>query len=64
MTWKDLKIGQKVYHEDIYDGHEEMKVVGIRETTVELEGDYSGGTHAVCQKEWLPIKGVLIFRNI
>ena len=58
-----LKLGQKVYHEKIYWGKEEMKVVGIRENEVELEGDYSGGTHAVCQKDWLPLKGVLLSKS-
>lgn len=55
----DLFIGQKVYHKEIYDGKELMTVVGIREIEVELEGDYSGGTHNVCQKDWLPIDGVI-----
>ena len=40
-----------------------MKVVGIREKEVELEGDYSGGTHAVCQKDWLPLEGVLLSKS-
>jgi len=55
-----LYIGQYVFHQDIYDGKEEMKVVGIREHEVELEGDYSGGTHCVTQKSWLPIKGIIL----
>jgi hypothetical protein len=41
-----------VYVEDLYYGHEPFKVVGIRENTVELEGDFSGGTHNVTQKDW------------
>tara|TARA_B100000767_G_C19258660_1_gene326297 strand:- start:76 stop:282 length:207 start_codon:yes stop_codon:yes gene_type:complete len=59
----DLKLGQKVYHKDIYWGKEQMKVVGIRETEVELEGDYSGGTHNVCQKDWESLEGVLLEKN-
>jgi hypothetical protein len=59
----DLKLGQKVYHKDIYWGKEQMKVVGIREKEVELEGDYSGGTHNVCQKDWEPLEGVLLEKN-
>lgn len=31
-----------VYVEDVYEGHEPFKIVGIRENQVELEGDYSG----------------------
>lgn len=59
----DLKLGQKVYHKDIYRGKEQMKVVGIRGTEVELEGDYSGGTHNVCEKDWQPLEGVLLEKN-
>lgn len=28
-------------------------VVGIRKTTIEIEGDFSGGTHNVCQRDWV-----------
>jgi hypothetical protein len=55
-----LELKQTVFHRDIYDGKEPMKVVGIRETEVELEGDYSGGTHNVCQKSWHSIDGVIV----
>jgi hypothetical protein len=58
-----LEIDMTVYHKDVYDGHEPLKVVGIRKDTVELEGDYSGGTHAVCQKDWLSISGVLFEKS-
>lgn len=52
------KIGMdNVFHESIYHGREPFKVVGIRETEIELQGDFSGGTHAVTQKDWFPIKG-------
>ena len=40
-----------------------MEVVGIRKNEVELEGDYSGGTHNVCQKDWQPLEGVLLEKN-
>lgn len=53
-----FKLGDWVTHEKLYDHKETMKVVGIRENELELEGDYSGGTHNVCQKDWLPIVGV------
>lgn len=55
---ENIEIGMIIYHQKVYDSKEPVKVVGIRETEVELEGDYSGGTHNVCQKEWLPISGV------
>lgn len=41
-----------VYNEKIYNGHEPFKIVGIRENEVELEGDFSGGTHLVRNKDW------------
>ena len=53
----NFKIGQKVYHRDIYNHKEPMKIVGIRENQLELEGDYSGGTHNIIQKSWMPLKG-------
>ena len=58
-----LELGMKVYHKDIYDGKEQMKIVGIRENEIELEGDYSGGTHNVCQKDWCSKEGILLKRN-
>lgn len=58
MNPDNFRIGQKVYHMKVYDGREQLTVVGIRATELELEGDYSGGTHNVCQKDWLPIEGV------
>jgi len=58
------QLGMDVFHEKIYDGKECMKVVGIRVGEVELEGDYSGGTHNVIQKDWLPIKGLFRLRKV
>lgn len=52
-------IGQHVYHTDVYNGRELMKIVGIRENEVELEGDYSGGTHNVCQRGWESKSGLI-----
>ncbi len=50
-------IGQTVYHRRVYNHREPLKIIGIRESDLELEGDFSGGTHNVCQKDWFPIKG-------
>lgn len=58
------KLGMNVFHEKIYDGKECMEVVGIRHDEVELQGDYSGGTHNVNQKDWLPIKGLFRLRKV
>lgn len=58
-----FKLGQTVYHRDVYKHCEPLKIVGIRENELELEGDYSGGTNAVRQKQWMPIKGVSVIYN-
>lgn len=58
-----IELNQTVYHENIYWGKEPMKVVGIREKEVELQGDYSGGTHSVCQTSWMLLSGVLLHKN-
>lgn len=63
MKTEKLRIGQSVYHNDLYWGREQMKIVGLREKEVELEGDYSGGTHSVCQRDWMPAKGVRLTYN-
>lgn len=53
-----LQMGETVYHRNVYNHCEALKVVGINETQVHLEGDYSGGTNNVVGRDWLPIKGV------
>mgnify|MGYP007071620727 CR=1 FL=1 len=58
------QLDDMVFHEKIYNGKELMKIVGIRKTEVELEGDYSGGTHNVSQKSWLPIEGLFRLRKV
>jgi hypothetical protein len=63
MKIEKLKIGQFVYHSRLYYGTERMKIVGLRKNEVELEGDYSGGTHAVCQRDWVPLKGIRLTPN-
>lgn len=59
----ELRLNKTVYHNKIYWGKEPMKIVGIREKEVELEGDYSGGTHNVIQKSWMPINGLMFSKN-
>ena len=56
-------IGQTVYHRDVYEHGEPLKIVGILEDKLLLEGDFSGGTNNVCQRGWLPIKGVSRIEN-
>lgn len=54
---RSFRIGDIVYHRSVYEHKEPLKVVGITEDKLHLEGDYSGGTHNVVQRDWLPIKG-------
>lgn len=60
---RSFRIGDVVYHRSVYQHNEPLKVVGITEDKLLLEGDYSGGTHNVCQRDWLPIKGTSRIRN-
>ena len=53
-----FELGQTVYHRSVYEHKEPLKIVGILEDKLLLEGDFSGGTHNVIQRAWLPIKGV------
>lgn len=65
-TLKDLRsirIGDIVYHRDIYLHNEPLKVIGITEDRLLLEGDYSGGTHNIIQSSWMPIKGTSRIHN-
>lgn len=59
----NFKVGDIVYHREVYEHKESLKVVGILEDKLLLEGDYSGGTHSVRQRSWLPIKGVSRIHN-
>jgi hypothetical protein len=63
MRIDELRIGQFVYHEELYWGRERMKVVGLRETEVELEGDWSGGTHRAFGRDWMPLEGIRLTYN-
>lgn len=49
-----------VYCKKVYKGKEPLKIVGIRENEIELEGDYSGGTHNVKQRDWFKIEDCFI----
>ena len=53
-----FELGQTVYHRSVYEHKEPLKIVGILEDKLFLEGDFSGGIHNVIQRDWLPIKGV------
>lgn len=58
-----FSIDDIVYHRSVYEHKEPLKVVGITEDKLLLEGDYSGGTNNVCQRDWLPIKGTSRIHN-
>jgi hypothetical protein len=45
-------IGDFVIVPSIYE-NEIFEVVGIRKTEIELEGDWSGGTHNLVQSSWV-----------
>jgi hypothetical protein len=51
----NYKLKDKVTCGRGYNHGEVFSVVGIREHELELEGDWSGGTHNVCQKDWVRI---------
>ena len=53
-----------IYRDAVYNGKEPLKIVGIRENEIELEGDYSGGTHAVKQKEWTNIDDCYAIKTV
>lgn len=53
-----------VYHTEVYNGNEPLKVVGIRKDQVELYGDYSGGTHGTYASQWFPLDGVLLSNKV
>lgn len=55
MENQNLRLKETVYHKEVNSGQTPLKVVGIREKYVELEGIFYGGEE---DKEWLPIEGV------
>lgn len=52
----EYRIGSKAIYFKMYQT-EVFKVVGISEHELELEGDWSGGTHNVCQRDWVNKSG-------
>lgn len=63
MEAQDLKIGMIVYHRDVYNYREALEIVSLKQNEMEVEGDLSGGTHAIRQKTWLPIDGASLICN-
>lgn len=63
MNIKDLSIGMIVFHKEVYNYREPLKVIGILEDEVRLKGDFSGGTHNVSQSGWFSLEGLSIIYN-
>lgn len=63
MKAQDFKLDVIVYHKNVYNYNEPLKVVGIMEDKLLLEGDFSGGTHNVTQRDWLPIEGTSFIKD-
>jgi hypothetical protein len=53
-----------VYVKELYEGREPFKIVGIRQNQVELEGDYSGGTHNSVGVQWFNKEEVFVVKSI
>ncbi len=51
----DFKLYEKVTT-DYYNHNEVFTVIGIRTNELELQGDWSGGTHCVDQRGWYAIE--------
>lgn len=52
-----------VYIEDLYEGREPFKIVGIRENQVELEGDYSAMNNTI-GKQWFDDDKVFVVTTV
>ena len=52
-----------VYIEDLYEGREPFKIVGIRENQVELEGDYSAMNNII-GKQWFDDDKVFVVTTV
>lgn len=50
-----ISIGDYVSDKRIYNGNEFFLVIGIRPGFIEIEGDFSGGTHAVRDSCWVSL---------
>lgn len=65
LGWGSIQLGMyPVYVNSVYEGREPLKIVGIRENEVELEGDYSGGTHDVTQKQWFKTSDCFVLYSV
>ena len=53
-----------VYIEYMYNGQEPFKIVGIREHQTEVEGDFSGGTYNICEKDWIDNDKVFVVETV
>lgn len=56
-------IGETVYHNQVYDYRESLKIIDMTYDNLLLEGDFSGGTHPVTQRDWLTKQGTSRIRD-
>jgi hypothetical protein len=56
----EFKIFDEVVHPEIYYGNEVFVVVGMRADELELQGDWSGGTHNVSGRSWFKKEGMIL----
>lgn len=49
----NVQLGQIVYHKEVYNYREPLKVKGITEDKLLLEGDFSGGMYKTVQSCWM-----------
>ena len=63
MKADNIKLNTIVYHRDVYNYNEPLKVIGIANDKLLLEGDFSGGTHNVIQSDWLSIEGTSCIKD-
>ncbi len=59
----EFNLGDSATCEDGYNHGEVFKVTGIRADEIELSGDWSGGTHAVYQSQWVKKEQCKLVRN-
>ena len=63
MGCTEIELYDEVTHPEIYHGNEIFTVIGIRVNELELEGDWSGGTHNVRQRSWHKKAGTVIYKK-
>lgn len=58
MNANNLRLGETIYHVNVYAGREPLKVVGIRLTEVELEDAAANENNKISVHGWQPLAGI------